>query len=65
MKKQLKPLEPGTEVAIANCRETGRVVARVAKNIYRVSWNGQEFETTRAQLCVKVGGIWKSARDNG
>ena len=59
MKIQVVQLAPGQEVALANCRNTGRVIRRVAKNLYLVSWNGHEVTIGRNQLGVSVQGRWK------
>jgi hypothetical protein len=50
MKKSIPALVPGQRVAIANCRETGRIVARLGKNRYSVEYLGQIIEICRQNL---------------
>lgn len=48
----IKNLVPGQEVSIWGCRENAQVVCRVAKNLYRVNWQGRAIEVRRAMLGV-------------
>jgi hypothetical protein len=52
-------LKPGQEVGLMNCRETGRVVSRVAPGRYLVNWKGSEIETNRRMLAVWNHGAWR------
>lgn len=61
---KIDALQPGQEVAIANCRETGRVVSRIKNGLYLVAWNGREITMPRKQLGVSVRGQWRFGPHN-
>lgn len=56
---KLNNLQPGQQVALANCREPASVVRREGKNLYRVQWQGREFSMPRASLAVCRDGRWQ------
>jgi hypothetical protein len=58
VKIKVASLEPGQEVAIANCVETGRIVSRSEKNLYIVNWRGRNITMRRSELGVKRDGRW-------
>lgn len=61
---KIKQLQPGQEVTIANCRDTARVVKRLAKNLYEVVWCGHTLQIQRNQMAVNVHGRWVFGPNN-
>jgi hypothetical protein len=58
IKIQVQNLTENEEVALANCRETGRIICRLGKNLYRVLWQGNQIDMPRNQLGVLRNGRW-------
>jgi hypothetical protein len=58
MNVKIESLKAGQEVVLANCRETGKVIARIGKNLYRVSYQGHEIDMQRNQLSINRDGRW-------
>ena len=54
----VKNLAPGQEVVPMNCATSGRVIRRVGKNRYLVSYQSHEIEMMRQSLAVNVRGRW-------
>lgn len=47
---QIPSLQPGQEVAVANCVTHGVVVRRLGKNLYLVLYKGHEIEMRRQAI---------------
>jgi hypothetical protein len=48
--KKLARIPDGTVVAVQNCVTSGRVISRIAPNVYSILWNGHTLTVPRSHI---------------